>query len=229
MRGKVAGRPGLHRRRGITPAHAGKSWPPLVQPLPARDHPRACGEKYSCFFNAPRCTGSPPRMRGKDRHSRGRQFPTGITPAHAGKSKSLFDEIRIDEDHPRACGEKSESFIHEISHLGSPPRMRGKESSITCAARSVRITPAHAGKRQSRCRHRSARWDHPRACGEKRWPPRARHTRQDHPRACGEKRTLVGFSVASLGSPPRMRGKALAVFLTIGLVRITPAHAGKST
>ena len=50
----------------------------------------------------------------------------------------------------------------------------------------------------------------------------------DHPRACGEKSSaLCGYSV-KLGSPPRMRGKALREALVNNTLGITPAHAGKS-
>ena len=50
----------------------------------------------------------------------------GITPACAGKSKSL-PSLRIgNKDHPRVCGEKSGSSSKENVQMGSPPRVRGK-------------------------------------------------------------------------------------------------------
>ena len=73
---------------------------------------------------------------------------------------------------------------------------------------SVRITPAHVGKR--------------------RLPDVQKHKARDHPRTRGEKLSLQLLSAASLGSPPRMRGKddLLAAPRLGG--GITPAHAGKS-
>ena len=50
----------------------------------------------------------------------------------------------------------------------------------------------------------------------------------DHPRACGEKNTWCNKKAASLGSPPRVRGKALTTLMIMGRIGITPARAGKS-
>ena len=71
------------------------------------------------------------------------------------------------EDHPRTCGEKSDTEEKKKSDEGSPPHMRGKASldeKVFCVRG---ITPAHAGKRLNVefacCFYR----DHPRTCGEK--------------------------------------------------------------
>ena len=69
MRGKEETNEGISKKRGITPAHAGKSLATDKQILSARDHPRACGEKSS--------------------DSAVVMVPSGITPAHAGKR--IFD------------------------------------------------------------------------------------------------------------------------------------------
>ena len=50
----------------------------------------------------------------------------------------------------------------------------------------------------------------------------------DHPRACGEKLRSAQALEPWLGSPPRMRGKALEGVKFNTVARITPAHAGKS-
>ena len=90
---RMRGKAGLLRRSlfapRITPAHAGKRGRRDRSSRPGRDHPRACGEKNSnhnkrTFFN-----GSPPRMRGKVTRPPGFPGGLGITPAHAGKSRSL--------------------------------------------------------------------------------------------------------------------------------------------
>ena len=70
----------------------------------------------------------------------------GITPAYAGKSFSGFRRLPEPRDHPRVCGEK---FIHVggvVLHLGSPPRMRGKEAYKQILEKYGGITPAYAGK-----------------------------------------------------------------------------------
>ena len=51
---------------------------------------------------------------------------------------------------------------------------------------------------------------------------------RDHPRVCGEKGAKELKSRIFLGSPPRMRGKALLYALADKEVGITPAYAGKS-
>ena len=146
-------------------------------------------------------------MRGKVLCHRVRAGRIGITPAYAGKSARGIFRFGPVRDHPRVCGEKI--FCHSVvlRLLGSPPRMRGKVTLEVTYATKPGITPAYAGKsiratailRQSR----------------------------DHPRVCGEKHIGDRTSFRKLGSPPRMRGKALAPAPTIDIMGITPAYAGK--
>ena len=49
----------------------------------------------------------------------------------------------------------------------------------------------------------------------------------DHPRVCGEKPSFALTFQANEGSPPRVRGKAIACMQGIKPTRITPACAGK--
>ena len=51
---------------------------------------------------------------------------------------------------------------------------------------------------------------------------------KDHPRVCGEKAILELRLKLSVGSPPRVRGKAMDSDPTVDMERITPACAGKS-
>ena len=53
---------------------------------------------------------------------------------------------------------------------GSPPHVRGKESSAADEKAASRITPACAGKSVSPSRRCVHRQDHPRMCGEKALP-----------------------------------------------------------
>ena len=193
---------------GITPAYAGKSCTGINYVVQERDHPRVCGEKL--YWHQLRCTGagSPPRMRGKDAdpHTKLRRY--GITPAYAGK-RAWFSYCGCqDRDHPRVCGEKALSTFSSRKNSGSPPRMRGKEPDTIITELTDGITPAYAGKRVPRVYGPSVPGDHPRVCGEKAvcWP-------------------LVWII---WGSPPRVRGKAVAIFRQLHHGRITPAYAGKS-
>ena len=106
MRGKDLVKFCLCPRFGITPAYAGKSPRTPLAASHARDHPRVCGEKYTCAAVRAGSLGSPPRMRGKVHNApRGKRF-LGITPAYAGKSLRPVPARRKPRDHPRVCGEK---------------------------------------------------------------------------------------------------------------------------
>ena len=86
--------------------------------------------------------------------------------------------------------------------------MRGKVYSKGVGQIYSGITPACAGKRP--------------AC------PAESALVEDHPRVCGEKLRLSLFFASSLGSPPRVRGKASLKISFFMVARITPACAGKS-
>ena len=193
---------------GITPAYAGKSSQYGLRGWFFQDHPRVCGEKIPLHIRAKVALGSPPRMRGKDGVNDSAQAVTGITPACAGKRDKAGLPFAPVRDHPRVCGEKTSASSLFNTAAGSPPRVRGKELRVETCFSHDGITPAYAGKRSL--------------------PLMQASSSQDHPRVCGEKRSISIFSRQALGSPPRMRGKALQLPLCILDMRITPAYAGKS-
>ena len=153
-------------------------------------------------------TESPPRVRGKGQAIPAHSLGEGITPAYAGKRTRSLLVIRFMRDHPRVCGEKDSSSASTVSVMGSPPRMRGKGYIGKAFSVCPGITPAYAGKRLPCC-----------------WVPARR---QDHPRVCGEKKSGCVPGRGKVGSPPRMRGKALVLCVSSSLPGITPAYAGKS-
>ena len=109
---------------GITPAHAGKTDAWQTFGYRVQDHPRACGKDIFFFHSSAVVVGSPPRMRERRKRCIINFSNIGITPAHAGKTGRLFSLIMRMRDHPRACGKDTEKPKAEITHLGSPPRMR---------------------------------------------------------------------------------------------------------
>ena len=131
------------------------------------DHPRTCGEKRLKRHTREWLLGSPPHMRGKAERSSCNDHQPRITPAHAGKRRSMLEQMGYNTDHPRTCGEKCHPFLRQCRNGGSPPHMRGKEVDTFRFSRGYGITPAHAGKRTSSGKHRLTRRDHPRTCGEK--------------------------------------------------------------
>ena len=113
-RGKVDPQAAGKSELGITPARAGKRGTSLSRRKRHGDHPRACGEKGYKLIKAKTPRGSPPRVRGKGVANVHIAPPVRITPARAGKSylHSIFPSLS--RDHPRACGEKSESFAFGV-------------------------------------------------------------------------------------------------------------------
>ena len=79
-------------------------------------------------------------------HLCGKLFP-GITPAYAGKRCVVHTCSGVDKDHPRVCGEKTNSPFLRVYQVGSPPCMRGKVSKTLTGTLTKGITPAYAGKR----------------------------------------------------------------------------------
>ena len=146
MRGKGSPRPAPLRCARITPAYAGKSEPRRLHEHQRKDHPRVCGEKALSPLSLYLVSGSPPRMRGKVSVFLRSEDPNGITPAYAGKREDGKKVLLQTTDHPRVCGEKKYFASSFVWSMGSPPRMRGKESGITSPVKNPRITPAYAGK-----------------------------------------------------------------------------------
>ena len=69
-------------------------------------------------------------MRGKLYYAVSGTAAPRITPAHAGKTLSLSRQELESLDHPRACGENTDSSLSLIASKGSPPRMRGKHDCL---------------------------------------------------------------------------------------------------
>ena len=127
VRGKAKNRCRSCPLTRITPAYAGKRQEHSSYRTNRKDHPRVCGEKKSRRCCTSIGLGSPPRVRGKAAFDTGHRQVEGITPAYAGKSSPGSAAGCHARDHPRVCGEKPELPPAVQRHVGSPPRMRGKE------------------------------------------------------------------------------------------------------
>ena len=146
VRGKAYTGPTAAAKLGITPACAGKRAVIAATDAMPRDHPRVCGEKRFGRSQSGSRQGSPPRVRGKAAPSQRPTAACRITPACAGKSKYAAILVAGNRDHPRVCGEKLRHRKGRRQHVGSPPRVRGKEPKRLVTAVVVGITPACAGK-----------------------------------------------------------------------------------
>ena len=152
--------------------------------------------------------GLPPRMQG--RPTMGNQLVNilGITPAHAGKTRSPPSQSPAPGDHPRACGEDLSGYRLSRVVTGPPPRMRGRPDRLHRGSHDYGTTPAHAGKTR---------------------PTTPRKSRlRDHPRACGEDAADAAAIAENAGPPPRMRGRLIICITLLHSGGTTPAHAGKT-
>ena len=208
MRGKRRRGCGCRRPPRIIPAHAGQTDNRRTSSRDTTDHPRACGANLWYPVRVGPLFGSSPRMRGK----RAGQVPAcrcgRIIPAHAGQTSVRTGPAASRPDHPRACGANSHAAPGAYGHLGSSPRMRGKQR-IQIGGRGVnRIIPAHAGQTAEYGSSLCFRSDHPRACG-----------------ANDKFKSTMNFAG---GSSPRMRGKPRQAQRHPRPPRIIPAHAGQT-
>ena len=132
-----------------------------------------------------------------------------ITPAGAGKTRSLSAILPRARDHPRRCGENQARIHARAQSAGSPPQVRGKPFRRGRAWQRTRITPAGAGK--------TTQYLLQRVCHE------------DHPRRCGENCAVGVYGSICRGSPPQVRGKLFFKSWLVNSFRITPAGAGKTS
>ena len=193
---------------GIIPARAGSRVSTSYPRVPHGDHPRACGEQSSMVSRQSGRMGSSPRVRGA-----GHRFPrlgtaAGIIPARAGSSCGAWSRKCSRWDHPRACGEQSESRRPGPPVSGSSPRVRGAEHSTSSNRFHGGIIPARAGSRRPHFKREASRRDHPRACGEQLEE--------------SSKRYVI------TGSSPRVRGAVEGPPIRPLRPGIIPARAGSS-
>ena len=109
-------------------------------------HPRSRGENRSAAALACFETGSSPLTRGKRERTSCAHTPTGLIPAHAGKTPSRARPRR--------------------RSVGSSPLTRGKHMHAAHRGPRSGLIPAHAGKTGRRLRHRRQCRAHPRSRGE---------------------------------------------------------------
>ena len=176
--------------------------------MPTEDHPRVCGEHIIAPVAAALAAGSSPRMRGTLAVRDRAPMVEGIIPAYAGNTPffSGFDEIP--GDHPRVCGEHTDSAGRSGASTGSSPRMRGTRDNRHRRWYWLGIIPAYAGNTRLSDLMKVREGDHPRVCGE---------------HIDSENRVMF-----NPGSSPRMRGtRGLSLSATADF-RIIPAYAGNT-
>ena len=119
-------------RRGLIPAHAGKTWSrrPSRSGRPA--HPRSRGENDVRTHKEHHGEGSSPLTRGKRVIVIRLDVRLGLIPAHAGKTTACSPGSSTRRAHPRSRGENGYFSRISSASAGSSPLTRGKHS-LTCA------------------------------------------------------------------------------------------------
>ena len=212
----------------ITPAGAGKTRELEVNFVRCQDHPRRCGENRKRTVLYVIDTGSPPQVRGKLYVGVICIGDGGITPAGAGKTKEKQPKQPPRKDHPRRCGENASSVFIPALLPGSPPQVRGKLCGKSKQNAPFGITPAGAGKTISasfvsigikgsppqvrgklgkRIGNAVFSGITPAGAGKTQVLANGGNTDEDHPRRCGENFHPLRSELATLGSPPQVRGK----------------------
>ena len=207
-RGKRERRPDQLIVDRLIPAHAGKTSSVQAAAPPMRAHPRSRGENSCESLMVSWVGGSSPLTRGKPTTSRKGSGPSRLIPAHAGKTRRARRYGRSVPAHPRSRGENAFRRPVVNHDVGSSPLTRGKRlrSRRTRAAR--RLIPAHAGKT---------------AVSVAVWV-----SGSAHPRSRGENRATGSSARRGRGSSPLTRGKRPTTGSPYSLLRLIPAHAGKT-
>ena len=131
---------------GSPPRMRGKWYVEVIDVHVARITPAYARKSETAADHSTAGSGSPPHMQGKEMPKGLVHRAAGIIPAYAGKRTPCRNTSLRYWDHPRVCGEKPNRILWEHWKEGSPPRMRGKVSSIDEVFVSQGITPAYAGK-----------------------------------------------------------------------------------
>ncbi len=145
-----------------------------------------CGEHKNYANGEKQATGSSPHVRGALEKATSEEMALGIIPACAGSTHS--DSIRRTRtrDHPRMCGEHPLFGRRWRVKQGSSPHVRGAQQEHHGRRMVGGIIPACAGSTWRRLRGGTQGRDHPRMCGEHRFP--------------------CGCRTVSMGSSPHVRG-----------------------
>ena len=208
-RGKRVSSAAVSGRRGLIPAHAGKTLPRLYQRRGTWAHPRSRGENVMLAVRCPRRPGSSPLTRGKPSPRLSPCQASGLIPAHAGKTLLRRPRFGHLGAHPRSRGENQPKWAGGGASSGSSPLTRGKLACAIACARAIGLIPAHAGKTDAE-------------------PPVMLAVRA-HPRSRGENCCTGAGSALKAGSSPLTRGKHLAGHVVISVDGLIPAHAGKTS
>ena len=195
-------------RKGLIPAHAGKTAHCGGLRPAHRAHPRSRGENSGSGAGCVWLLGSSPLTRGKLSDVADIRPRERLIPAHAGKTSVRAPWPGLAAAHPRSRGENNRAVGTARTSSGSSPLTRGKQPGARTHPHPRRLIPAHAGKTHEADRQAAPVGAHPRSRGEN--DPWIRGVLDRH------------------GSSPLTRGKREDRCPQLDVERLIPAHAGKT-
>ena len=133
-------------KKGLIPAHAGKTTRGASCRDRGRAHPRSRGENGDGLHEGHDLRGSSPLTRGKLVDGVNCDRATGLIPAHAGKTTAVSTGGPTSRAHPRSRGENSNRGCSTVDQRGSSPLTRGKLAPMLLHLSNRGLIPAHAGK-----------------------------------------------------------------------------------
>ena len=133
-------------RRGLIPAHAGKTWTGVLAWLRRRAHPRSRGENFrrACTSTSP--SGSSPLTRGKLGAHDDSLRDRGLIPAHAGKTSGFRRFAGAWRAHPRSRGENDGYVISQCGNKWLIPAHAGKTGRTLMGTFGPRAHPRSRGE-----------------------------------------------------------------------------------
>ena len=215
-------------RRGLIPAHAGKTEHVGALSGLLGAHPRSRGENTSPPQRERVCDGLNPTHAGKTAahernkqlvwahpHSRGENFASVLMLRSTVGASPLTQGKRHDPDHhsastvlPRSQGENKQLLVAAASQRGSSPLTRGKRDRLRELRLELGLIPAYAGKTTR--------------------APHSPSPRRAHPHSRGENCVDGDGDRVVSGSSPLTRGKRREQAPGREQVGLIPAHAGKT-
>ena len=236
--------------RGLIPAHAGKTSRGRARTRRVGAHPRSRGENFDVTELLVRNSGSSPLTRGKLGGTAPWEVLHGLIPAHAGKTAARRLRRECPRAHPRSRGENQGLVTNAVTWMGSSPLTRGKPAATARAKEYAEAHPRSRGENRPNDSHSpEIAGSSPLTRGKRSWqrylvtafglipahagktasPKRAQLSEAAHPRSRGENLVARGRGNSRRGSSPLTRGKPVSMLSIVDLLRLIPAHAGKTT
>ena len=152
----------------------------------------------------------------------------GLIPAHAGKTYSPAEPPRRERAHPHSRRENTLGGNGALNNAGSSPLTRGNRKPEQAVKYSWGSSPLTRGKRgRPRCKHPRTGLI-PAHAGKTARRRRTLRSRRAHPRSRRENTSWRVPAMPLKGPSPLTRGKLIEQPSLLSVLRLIPAHAGKT-